>query len=164
MTDERSANLGGIVIRSFVEADRTFLRAVVDRLRPAATASPRDPAAMDHFFRRLGAGETTLPQGAETFVAADGNGAPVGLLIVYPDRDHFTGHGRAYVEVLAVAAEAEGKGAGTALMRHAEEWARERGLREVVLDVFAGNARARTFYERIGYRPDHIRMAKPLVG
>jgi ribosomal protein S18 acetylase RimI-like enzyme len=47
-------------------------------------------------------------------------------------------------------------------MDYIERWARDRAFREVVLDVFAGNERAIAFYERQGYRPDHIRMAKPL--
>jgi RimJ/RimL family protein N-acetyltransferase len=48
-------------------------------------------------------------------------------------------------------------------MGHVEHWAREHGCREVVLDVFAGNNGAIAFYERSGYRPDHIRMTKSLV-
>jgi ribosomal protein S18 acetylase RimI-like enzyme len=43
-----------------------------------------------------------------------------------------------------------------------ERWARDHGYREVVLDVFASNQRAIAFYQRQGYRADHIRMAKPL--
>ena len=162
MSDHQPTNAERITIRPFVEADRPFFRAVVERLHPGATASPRDKAAMDDFFRRLGSGETPLALGAETFVAVNGRGAPLDAVIVYPDRDHFTGHGRAYVEALAGATGAEGQGVGTALMRHAEAWARERDLREVALDVFAGNTRARAFYERIGYRPDHVRMVKPV--
>ena len=102
------------------------------------------------------------PPGAETFVAVDAEGAPLGMIVLQPSTDHFTGHGRAYVEALVVAAEAEGKGAGRAMMAHAETWARERGLREVCLDVFAGNDRARAFYERAGYRADHTRLVKRL--
>jgi GNAT superfamily N-acetyltransferase len=61
-----------------------------------------------------------------------------------------------------VAQDVEGKGVGRALLDYVERWARDHGYREVVLDVFAGNQRAIAFYERQGYRPDHIRMAKPL--
>ena len=82
---------------------------------------------------------------------------------VHPDADYFTGHPRAYVDVLVVAPEAEGQGVGRALLDHVEAWAREQGCLEVVLDVFAGNEAATAFYERCGYRPDHVRMAKPLA-
>ena len=68
----------------------------------------------------------------------------------------------AYVDILAVSSEFEGRGVGRALLSHVEQWARERDFVEVVLDVFAGNAHAIAFYTRLGYAPDHIRLAKPL--
>lgn len=152
-----------ITIRAFRDEDQSFFRGIVARLRPDATASPRGRAELDRFFQRLGDGTLDQPTDTESFVAVAAAGEPLGVLMLRPDRDHFTGHGRAYVEILVVAAEAEGQGAGAALMRHAEEWARARGLREVALDVFAGNERARAFYERVGYQVDHLRMVKPLV-
>ena len=90
------------------------------------------------------------------------DGEPCGVVSVHPDTDYFTGHPRAYVDILVVAREAEGRGVGRALMDHIEHWARDKAFREVVLDVFAGNQGAIAFYERQGYRPDHMRMAKPL--
>lgn len=153
-----------IAVRPFVEADRPFFRRIVGRLDPGPTAAPRDPAAVADYFRRLAAGEIDASPGLETFVAVDPAGAPLGVLALSPSQDYFTGHPRAYVETLVVAAEAEGKGAAAALMRHAERWARDRGCAEVSLDVFAGNDRARAFYERAGYRTDHLRMVKPVKG
>jgi hypothetical protein len=38
----------------------------------------------------------------ETFVATI-DGEPCGVVSVHPDKDYFTGHLRAYVEILAVA-------------------------------------------------------------
>ena len=152
-----------IAVRPFAEADRPFFQRIVDRLNPGPTASPRDPAAMADYFRRLAAGEIEEPAGAETFVAVDAAGMPLGLIALRPSEDYFTGHGRAYVETLVVTPEAEGRGVGVALMRHAEAWARARRFAEVALDVFAGNDRARAFYQCLGYRPDHIRLAKPLT-
>ena len=117
--------------------------------------------ALDRFFSDLQRGKLLTEPGAEAFVATI-DGEPCGLVSVHPDKDYFTGHPRAYVDILVVAREAEGKGVGRALMDHVERWARDRGFREVVLDVFADNQRAIAFYERQGYRPDHVRMAKPL--
>lgn len=151
-----------IAVRPFAESDRPFLRANAHRLDPGPTAAPRDPAVMAAYFDRLGAGRIEPPPGLETFVAVDVADAPLGLIALYPSRDHFTDHPRAYVETLVVAAEAEGAGVGSALMRHAEAWARDRGCAEVSLDVFAGNDRARAFYERAGYRPDHLRLVTRL--
>jgi len=81
---------------------------------------------------------------------------------LFSEPDYFTGHARAYVAFLAVDETAEGRGAGRALMAHAEHWAREHGCKEVCLDVWGSNERAIRFYERLGYGPDHIRMAKAL--
>jgi GNAT superfamily N-acetyltransferase len=157
-----SADLGNeLRIRSYEEADREFLTAVVHRLHPGTTESPRDPAAMERFFAGLAQGELFSEPGDEAFVATIGK-RPAGIIVVHPDKDYFTGHPRAYVDILVVAPEAEGQGVGRALLRHVEEWARERGFREVVLDVFAGNSSAIAFYDRVGYRPDHIRLTKCL--
>ena len=150
-----------IAIRAFSTGDREFLARVASRIRPLETASPRDPAGMDAFFGNLERGRLLTEPGAEAFVATIG-GEPCGLVSVHPDADYFTGHPRAHVDILVVSPEAEGSGVGRALMTHVEQWARARDCREVVLDVFANNSGAIGFYERCGYRADHIRMAKPL--
>ena len=150
-----------IAIRPFSAEDQPFLTRVAPRIHPGQTISPRDPAALDRFFSDLERGRLLSEPGAQAFVATI-DGEPCGLLSVHPDTDYFTGHPRAYVDILVVAREAEGKGVGRALMDHVESWARGKAFREVVLDVFADNQRAIAFYERQGYRPDHIRMAKPL--
>ena len=152
---------GRIEIRPFAAGDRAFLARLAPRLDPGPTASPRDPAVMERFFANL-AGNSLAPEpGAAAFVATI-DGVPAGVVVVHPDSDYFTGHPRAYVDILVVAPEAEGQGVGRTLLGHVEAWARERDFREVVLDVFAGNSRAIAFYERVGYQRDHIRLAKPL--
>jgi GNAT superfamily N-acetyltransferase len=155
------AGITEIAVRPFGTEDQLFLARVAPRIHPGQSVSPRDPEALDRFFSDLQHGRLLTEPGAEAFVATI-DGEPCGLVSVHPDKDYFTGHPRAYVDILVVASEAEGRGAGRALMDHVERWARDRGFREVVLDVFAGNQRAIDFYERKGYRPDHIRMAKPL--
>jgi GNAT superfamily N-acetyltransferase len=151
-----------IEMRAFSATDREFLARVAPRIRPAETASPRDPEAMDRFFGDLEQGRLLTEPGAKAFVATI-DGEPCGLAAVHPDADYFTGHARAYVAILVVAEEADGRGIGRALMNHIEDWARAGGFREVVLDVFANNHGAIAFYERCGYRPDHTRMVKPLL-
>jgi ribosomal protein S18 acetylase RimI-like enzyme len=155
------SGISGIAIRPFSAEDQPFLARVGPRMHPGQTASPRDPATFDRFFSGLGAGNFLTKPGAEAFVATI-DGQACGVISFYPDRDYFTDHPRAYVDNLAVAREFEGKGVGRALLVYVEGWARDHGYQEVVLDVFAGNQRAIAFYERQGYRPDHIRMAKPL--
>jgi len=153
--------VSGIAVRPFEDRALPFLARVAPRLDHGPTVSPRDPERMREVFAAIGRRERAMP-GEELFVAVGEAGEPLGAIALAPDADWFTGHPRAYVNLLAVDAAAEGRGVGRALMEHAERWARERGCLEVCLDVFAGNAGATAFYERLGYRPDHVRMAKPL--
>jgi GNAT superfamily N-acetyltransferase len=154
--DERAA----VAIRPFADADQSFLERAASRLYPGDAAAAREPEQFRAYFDRLAAGEVTFD--GDLFVAVDDADRPLGLIAVGPDRDYFTGHPRAYVHILVVDDAAEGRGVGRALMRQAEDWAREHGMREVVLDVFAGKAGAIAFYERCGYNVDHLRMAKPV--
>jgi GNAT superfamily N-acetyltransferase len=133
---------------------------VAERLYPGPTVSPRDPDVLRQFFDDLA--ERVLNDRATTAFVGTIAGEPAGVIAVHPDADYFTGHPRAYVDILVVSPEAEGQGIGRALLQHVEGWARTRGFLEVVLDVFAGNEGATAFYTRCGYRPDHVRMAKPL--
>jgi hypothetical protein len=61
----------------------------------------------------------------------------------------FTGAAQAYIGELAVAAWAEG-------------WARERGLRLLVLNTGAANERGRHFYVRSGFQEESVRLTKVL--
>src|ERR1700688_3332592 len=61
-----------------------------------------------------------------------------------------TGH----VFSLYVDPAAGGRGIGTDLIKHAEEWCAENGLRRAALWVFEANARARGFYGTQRWRPD----------
>lgn len=152
---------GQIRIRDSRGDDDAFLNRVADRLRPGETSSPRDPELVRRYFAELSGSRLLSEPGSVAFVATIAE-HPVGLIALHPDTDYFTGHPRAYVDVLVVASEAEGRGIGRSLLAHAEAWARRHEYREVVLDVFVTNESAVAFYERLGYRPDHIRMAKPL--
>lgn len=151
-------------IRPLSAEDSEFISQVAPRLYHGPTASPRDPAKMREYFSALSPADLTRESGTEAFVATEETaGNPLGLLVIKPDLDYFTDHPRAYVEILVVAEEAEGRGVGRALMTHAEQWGRAHGCREVVLDVFANNPSAIAFYERIGFAPDHLRMSKSLA-
>src|SRR5215212_8498436 len=104
-----------IAIRPFSADDQPFLSRVLPRIHPGQTVSPRDPAALHQFIADLHGGRLLNDPDMETFVATI-DGEPCGVVSVHPDKDYFTGHSRAYVEILAVAHEAEGKGVGRALM------------------------------------------------
>ena len=100
---------------------------------------------------------------------------------VAPQGDRLLGFGlmkylddEAHLLLLAVAADAVRGGVGAALVAWLERSARVAGVREVVLEARAGNAAARAFYGRLGYREvglmpgyyqgveDCVRIAKDL--
>jgi N-acetylmuramic acid 6-phosphate etherase len=56
---------------------------------------------------------------------------------------------------------ASGRGIGTALLRHAQEWFVESGLSRATLWVFEANARARGFYATQRWRPDGQTRVEP---
>jgi len=154
----------GFTVRPLSEEDGAFVSQVATRLYPGSTRSPRDPERMQSFFSAMTPGDLTRDPGTEAFVAfEEDRERPLGLLVIKPDFDYFTDHPRAYVEILVVAEEAEGRGVGRVLMTYAEQWGRANGCHEVVLDVFANNPSAIAFYERIGFGPDHLRMSKSLA-
>lgn len=54
-------------------------------------------------------------------------------------------------ESIEVRLDRRGRGIGTALIRHAEQLARQRGFEQAVIEVDIDNPRARALYERLGY-------------
>lgn len=95
-----SSGPAGPTVRPITEADRPFFQRIVGCLDPGPTVSPRDPAALADSVRRLGAGEIEEPAGAETLVAVDAAGAPLGPIALRRAADSFTGHDRASYDPL----------------------------------------------------------------
>jgi ribosomal protein S18 acetylase RimI-like enzyme len=85
--------------------------------------------------------------GTELFVARDTRGDPVGFVLAAP-------HGFAaspYIASIAVAADARGRGIGSALLRFTEQHFAGRG--HLFLLVSSFNDRAQQVYRRHGYEP-----------
>jgi ribosomal protein S18 acetylase RimI-like enzyme len=94
---------------------------------------------------------------------AERDGERLGFAFVEPHVDYFTQVEHAHLGMIAVAGHAEGSGAASALLGGAERWARERGYTTLTLNVFAGNGRARAFYEKSGFQVETLRYTKPLA-
>jgi ribosomal protein S18 acetylase RimI-like enzyme len=92
---------------------------------------------------------------------AERNATVVGCLHILAVTDFF-GRRHAHISVLATTEAAQGSGVGRALMAYAEEWTLQRELTLVTLNVFAGNARARGFYEHAGFGPEVVKYVKEL--
>jgi GNAT superfamily N-acetyltransferase len=84
----------------------------------------------------------------------------LGFALVEELRDYFTLERHGHIGILAVVEGAEGRGAGGALIRAAEAWARDRGYRTLTLNVFSGNSHARQVYEHLGFEPDTVKYIK----
>jgi len=72
------------------------------------------------------------------------------------------GDRQAYIFLLYVSPAHRRCGIGSALMAEAEQWAKNRGDRQIGLQVFYHNQPALKLYEKLGYAPQSVWMAKPL--
>lgn len=90
------------------------------------------------------------------------DGALAGFIYLVTVSDYFRGDAQSHISMLAVAAEASGRGVSSRLMEAAEEWSRLRGHTMITLNVFHGNEHARTVYDHFGYQPETLRYVKIL--
>jgi ribosomal protein S18 acetylase RimI-like enzyme len=150
-----------IRVRPFLHADREFVLGLASRL-VIGIPPWRDPEKMRAVMWRFVAEDVERigPRSA-VLVAEDVAGALLGFVTV-GHHVNFTGEVQAYVGELAVREDAEGVGAGGALMRAAEDWAHEHGYTLVVLETGTANARAREFYRRLGYAEESVKLVKVL--
>ncbi|MGB7444556.1 MAG: GNAT family N-acetyltransferase [Coleofasciculaceae cyanobacterium] len=87
---------------------------------------------------------------------------PVACLWLGNAVDQVRGDRYSHIFLLHVLPEHRRQGIGSALMRQAEDWARERGDRQIGLQVFQGNQPALTLYKRLGYASQSFSMIKRL--
>jgi len=117
-------------------------------------------AAADHAI--LGAALRTPRADTLVLVAEAPDGSAVGVVFASTRSDYFTGRPHAHVEVVALDPAAQGQGLGRRLMAEAEGWARQRGYNAITLNVFGGNERARSLYQRLGYQTETLHLRKAL--
>jgi GNAT superfamily N-acetyltransferase len=151
----------GIVIRPASADDRAFLDSLNDRLIQEAAGpglARENFVAFQANYTRSALDEPS-PRSA-TLIATDRAGTPLGYIHLESTDDSLSGTTAGYVSILAVTAEAEGKGVASKLMAEAEGWSRAQGYRFLLLDVFGSNATARRFYEHKGYVADSLRLRR----
>jgi GNAT superfamily N-acetyltransferase len=98
----------------------------------------------------------------QAMYVAELDGKPAGCAYLVTLVDYFNLAPHAHLSVLAVAADAEGQGVGTALLDQSVEWAKARGSDRLTLSALVTNARARALYERKGFAGEYIRYVLPL--
>lgn len=96
------------------------------------------------------------------FVAADATQV-VGFVSI-GENVHWTGELDAYIGELVVREGHEKQGVGTRLVRRAELWAAERGLRRIRLSTGAANAAALHLYDALGYQREDVTLSKRVPG
>jgi ribosomal protein S18 acetylase RimI-like enzyme len=142
--------------------DSAFLRSMAPRLEAEMPAWIPKGALATAVERSVLGALRAQREGEAILVAEDAHGLRLGFVYVVTSRENLAREPRCYVSELAVAAEAEGRGVGRALLAAAEQWARERGLQAMSLEVFCTNERARAIYERLGYEPSALQLRKRL--
>ena len=163
MSEAQGASDGRWRLRPGQDADKAFIERMTPRLAAQGKLPWHDKATILAFQRAYIA--ESLRDAAEDglyLVAEDERGRPVGLAIAIMSEDEISGEAAGLLRILAVDESAEGQGLASELMRAVEDWARGRGWRLLLLDVFAANGRAQNFYARRGFAPDYIRMVATL--
>ena len=103
----------------------------------------------------------SVAQQHHAVLIAEHDGEVVGFATLSTAR-HFTGEVDGYMGELVTAPDFEGRGVGRRLVAAAERWATEQGLRRITLDTGALNTGARSFYERLGYDYEDVRLTRQL--
>jgi ribosomal protein S18 acetylase RimI-like enzyme len=150
-------------IRAADAGDDAFILSLVERFVAFELPKWRKKSDCASGIRRdLTRGIESAPPGETLFVAENAGGERVGFLRLQKTRDFFSGKPNCHISDLAVAEGHEGQGVGRALLDHAQAWAKKNRCALITLAVFPGNERARALYERAGFGPDLLRMAKPV--
>ncbi|MBR6791165.1 MAG: GNAT family N-acetyltransferase [Oscillospiraceae bacterium] len=102
-------------------------------------ALPCDPRFLDKYF----------PAGRDVIFLAKASGQTVAFLSI---EEHHDEADYLYLDDFCVTGAFRGRGIGTALLKKAEELARERQIPFIVLHVERTNIRAKKLYESLGYR------------
>ncbi len=112
---------------------------------PSAVSEPSESYFIGEMIR---AGDSLV-------LVAEADGDVVGNVLVTTERSSVSDH----VGTLSIAIRDAWRdvGIGTALMRAAQEWTRERGLVKLALGVFPDNARAIAVYEHVGFAREGVR-------
>lgn len=128
-------------------------------------AADRDPSREAAAAGVAGYEAIVRERGGEILVAENG-GRVAGCIVWYPEAGSSSIRAdvreRAQIAGFVVTAAERGSGIGKALMAEAERRIRARGLKRLVLGVVSWNAASIAFYEKDGFSPLEVTMAKRL--
>ena len=142
--------------------DRAFLIEMAPRLETGMPAWI-PPGALAAAVARSVIGAFEARREGETLLVAEAaDGRRLGFVYAARSDENLIRESRGHISEFAVAAGAEGRGVGRALIEAAEDWARAQGLNAMTMEVFCSNSRARAVYEHLGYEPNVLSLRKPL--
>jgi GNAT superfamily N-acetyltransferase len=110
-----------------------------------------------------GQGLRVRDQELETTSGKYFSATPVACLWAGNAIDQVRGDRYTHIFLLYVVPEHRRRGIGTALMQYAEAWAKNRGDRQIGLQVFQCNQPALNLYNQMGYESTSIWMVKKLA-
>lgn len=149
-------------IRPAEATDRSAVLHLARRLAEVGTPSHRQQQQVEAADRQSLTAAFTDPSSLTALLVAESDGRVDGFVHVKTVVDYYTQKQIGHVSDLVVAAHAEGRGVGRALLDAAQAWAVERGYFMIQLFVLPENAPARALYERTGYRPEWIKYVREL--
>jgi predicted N-acetyltransferase YhbS len=137
-------------------------------------AAPSDAPTLCELLEQLGypATESEIPArlaalasfpSAAAFVATNGFGEVVGLVTVHLFPSVHDNDPVAWLTTLVVLEDAREAGIGSALVRHVERWAAQRGARRISVTSGIQRKATHAFYETRDYVNTGLRFTKKLV-
>lgn len=149
-----------MIIRNYKNEDKEFILSLTSRFTQINYLNFRDPLKMKKRQEEM-ALESVNNNQSSIFIA-EKDGKYLGYIELKKWIDYFTEKEQGYVCAIAVTKEAEGKGVGTILLKKAEDWTKQKGYKEIVLQVFTANRNALKLYEKLGYKSDTTVMVKQI--
>lgn len=152
-----------VIIRKMVDNDKDFILQLSTRFNEFEFMEWRDRRKMDE--SQLKIAKEAIENNdidSDIFVAEDVEKNLLGYLHMSKNIDFFTGVEQGYISSIAVSKDGEGKGIAKKLMEKAEEWSKEKGYKQLTLNVFASNDRAIKFYSKLNFENEILKMVKEI--
>jgi GNAT superfamily N-acetyltransferase len=156
----RASGSRAIRVRPARGTDRSFVLQTAARLAAFGPPAWRTPEELVEGEARTLRDFFESPDDGTRLLVAESGDSRLGFVLIEELRDYFTLERHGHVGILAVTEGAEGRGAGRALLRAAESWARDRGFQTLTLNVFSGNDHARAVYEHLGFQEETVKYVK----
>ena len=137
----------------------------LQRFELAIEANRRvDDDVAEEYYASLA--ERAVKRNGRILVAENGDGRALGWAVAYEDDNEVFVHADeqiyGYISELYVAEDMRGKGVGRALISACEDWARERGLKVMMIGALTKNTRAHTIYRDAGFADYAVLLRKYL--